>query len=84
MTIINNILYSFANAKDSNLPIADGMRRQLVKCEPNIGWHDVNSNAYEFIQHIGFVADNPKLYMFGNDMKIMTILENAIAANCVR
>lgn len=64
MSIINNILWAFAEDIKSNATsLNDIVIRKLMLSEPEINWIDFESNANQLIRHLSFVYQNPEMYL---------------------
>ena len=64
MSIINNILWAFAEGIQSNTTsMTDFVTRKLMLSEPEINWIDPEFNAHQMIRHLSFVWQNPEMYL---------------------
>lgn len=81
MSIINNILWSFAEGIESNATsLSDFVIRRMTSLEPKIDWINFNTHAHQLISHLSFVYRNPKIYIkHGGSNTIEDSLAFAIA-----
>ena len=89
MSIINNILWSFAEGIKSNTTsLTDFVTNKMIKLEPEIDWTSPEYDAHQLIRHLAFVWQNPEIYynykkIFGSSNCIVDHLEFVMSINSI-